>query len=536
MGWGPAEWDTPVAVLDRATDAHADELFLDFSGDRYTYGRFSAEVNRLARGLSDLGVSPGETVATILDNGPDAAISWMAINRVGAISVPLNTALKGEFLRHQIVDVDSRVVLAESDYAGRVLGIADRLPQLKVVAHRGGRPEHAATGVELCSLDEIRTDGPGRPGRDPEPSDVATIIFTGGTTGPSKGCVISHNYMCNMARLTLEYNQRRAGELQWTPNPLFHLNAAVTTMLSTAMLGSAASFAPRFSVSGFWPEIERTGARVVALLGAMIPLIAQMPDTPEMLRCFGQIRVVTGNPFSPELARIWQERFGCERTGSPVYGLTEASVVTSTPPGVDPKPGTAGKRNRYFDVRIFDDHDEELPDGEVGEIVVRPLRPHVMFEGYWNRPEATAAVMRNQWFHTGDLGRFDEDGWLHFVDRKKDYLRRKGENISSHEMEVTFQQHPAIAEVAVHAVPSELSEDELKVTIVLEEGASLDPEELFAWSVERVPYYALPRYIEVRDSLPRSHVGRVLKYQLRDEGCTPATWDAQSAGVTYERR
>ena len=190
----------------------------------------------------------------------------------------------------------------------------------------------------------------------------------------------------------------------------------------------------------------------------------------------------------------------------------------------------------YFDVRIFDDEDNELPRGSEGEIVIRPKRPHVMFEGYWGRPEATVATSRNWWYHTGDIGRIDEDGYLYFVDRKADYLRRRGENISSFEVERILVKHPAIADVAVHAVPSQLTEDDLKVTATLAPDARLTEEELFHWCLDELPYFALPRYIEFRDQLPRSPVGRVLKRELRAEGVTPATWDAEAAGVTYEKR
>jgi carnitine-CoA ligase len=217
--------------------------------------------------------------------------------------------------------------------------------------------------------------------------------------------------------------------------------------------------------------------------------------------------------------------------------VTEASLVSWQPPGVENKPNAAGVINdEYFDVRIFDDGDNELPRGTEGEIVVRPKRPHTMFEGYWGRPEATVATSRNWWYHTGDIGRVDDEGYLFFVDRKADYLRRRGENISSFEVERILMGHGALADVAVHAVPSELTEDDLKVTATVAEGAQVTEEELFRWCVEQLPYFALPRYIELRDELPRSPVGRVLKRELRDEPLGPGVWDAEASGITYERR
>jgi carnitine-CoA ligase len=322
----------------------------------------------------------------------------------------------------------------------------------------------------------------------------------------------------------------------WTPLPLFHLNATAASVLSTALLGSTTAIYPRFSVSGFWPDISRSGARLASLLGAMIPLLAQAPDTPDSVACRGQLRHISGAPFPAELQRIWKDRFGVQTAGSNVYGISEAAPLTSLDHGAAYPSGSSGRRNDSFEVRIVDEDDRELPPGEVGEVIARPRRPHVMFEGYWRRPEDTLRVLGNLWLHTGDLGRFDDEGFFWFVDRKKDYLRRRGENISSVEMETTFLQHPDIAEVAVHAVLSAFTEDDVKVTAVLRDGATLTEEALCRWSFDRVPYFAIPRYIEFRTALPRNPVGRVLKYQLRDEGCTAATWDRESAGLEVPRR
>lgn len=287
--------------------------------------------------------------------------------------------------------------------------------------------------------------------------------------------------------------------------------------------------------------MNRTGATITSTLGTMAYLLAHDVDRPEMPRSGAPeanrtLRLLGAAPMPVEVDRVIRERFGVE-TFSGAYGVTEASLVSWQPPGVENKPNAAGVVNEeYFDVRIFDDDDNEVPVGSDGEIVLRPKHPHVMFEGYWGRPEATVATSRNWWYHTGDVGRVDEDGFLYFVDRKADYLRRRGENISSFEVERILMGHGALADVAVHGVPSELTEDDLKVTAVLEEGATLTEAELFAWCVDHLPYFALPRYIELRAELPRSPVGRVLKRELRAETVGEGVWDAEAAGVTYERR
>lgn len=533
-GGNTVDTETLISKLEFAAATYPERIFVDFAGAAYTYRRVRMESAQLASGLAALGIGPGDTVASLLDNGPDAVLLMFAVSRLGAIYVPINTAFKAEYLRHQVADSGAKVMVAESDYAQRVLAIAEGAPELKSLLYRGAFPGEGRDRLRVEPLDRYRLDVDA-PTTAASPSDLAMIIYSGGTTGPSKGCAVSHAYVLRMARHTNEIAGRQADEVNWNPMPLFHLNA-VSSIVCSLLLGSTTVLERKFSVSQFWPEIERADARVVNLLGTMIPLIAAMPDTDAMARCKGQIRAVLGSPFTPETERIWRDRFGVELVGNPFYGLSECAPMTAAPLADKRPPGSCGRVVADLDVRIFNDDDHELPAGEVGEIVCRPLRPNAMFQGYWRRPEATTAATRNLWFHTGDLGRFDEDGWLYFVDRKKDYLRRGGENISSMEMETTLIQHPDVAEAAVHAVFSELSEDEVKATVVLRPDATVTEEELCRWTIERVPYFAVPRYIEFRDSLPKNQVGRVQKYELREAGCTPTTWDRLQAGVTFERR
>lgn len=536
-GWSIGELDTVNAVVRRAAEAYGDRPFLDVQGDIYSFADIQRESCRLANGLAGLGVAKGQTVVSMLDNSADAVLLWFALNKLGAISVPVNTALKGEFLRHQVSDANATLVIAETEYAERISLVVEQLPHLQVIAYRGAAPTAALAGKRLLSLETLRSNDCSDPQVEVIPSDLTMLIYTGGTTGPSKGCMISHNNACNEARQINEAHGRTPQSITWTPLPLFHLNATVTTVLCNLMIGARAVIYPRFSVSGFWPDIERSGANEANLLASMAPLLAEAPENDAMQRCIGQLNKVYSAPFTSEVQQRWRERFGVRHTvGGAGFGLTECAIVTMLPFGAPEKPGCAGRRCDSFDIRVVDDNDIELPYGTPGELIVRPLKPHVMFEGYWNRPADTLKVMRNMWFHTGDIGKIDEDGFFFFLDRKKDYMRRGGENISGFEMERTFIAHPEIAEVAVHAVFSELSEDEVKVTAVLHEGSRLDEEALCRWAIERVPYYAVPRFIEFRSELPKSPVGRVLKYQLRDEGITAKTWDRVRAGVTFDKR
>lgn len=535
-GWSSGAEDTVNAVVRRAARQWGERPFMDISGQLVSFAELDREACRLANGLRKLGVTKGQTVVTVLDNNAEAIFIWLAINKLGAISVPVNTAYKGEFLRHQIADADPEVVLAESDYVERFAAIAEKLPNVRTVIYRGVAPALPPLSQQVLPWSAVRSDDTSDPNVPIKPGDPAVIIYTGGTTGPSKGCVNSHNYACNLARQLIGAMRRTPDSITWTPLPLFHFNALTATILPNLMLGARVAIYPRFSVSNFWPEIERTGANDCSLLASMLVLLANAPETEEMKRCHGQLKVVAGAPFPPEIMRIWKERFGVEHTRQGGFGLTECSIITSLSPDDPGKPNSSGKRNEWFDVRIVDDDDNELPPNTPGEIIVRPLKPHVMFEGYWRRPEDTLRLMRNQWFHTGDIGLFDDDGYFYFVDRKKDYLRRRGENISSFEMETTFRNHPDIQDVAVHAVKAELTEDEVKVTAVLRPGSTLTEEALCRWSIEQVPYFAVPRFIEFREEVPRSPLGRILKYQLRDEGVTLTTWDRENSDIVLKKR
>jgi crotonobetaine/carnitine-CoA ligase len=534
--WNPSATDSVDVIFDAALEDRPDRVFLDFSGETSTYAQVARLIGQTANLYEECGVGPGDTVVTLLDNNLDAVVSFLAATRLGAIAVPVNTAYRGEFLRHQVADAGAKLVVAESHYVSRLLQVRDGVPALRTLLYRDEAgdftPEHGDHGLELLSLTSARQQMQDKL-RAPvaKPSDLACLIYTAGTTGPSKGCMISHNYAVHVSRQYIEVTGRRTENKTFTPLPLFHLNAWNVTVFTTAILRSSAAIAPRFSLSGFWPEIERSGATMTSLLGTMISLIANAPDSEAAERCFGQLEIVQGAPFPAELIDTWKRRFGVTWAGVNVFGLTECCLTTHLPRTEAGRPGSSGRRNDTFDVRIFDDEDRELPPGGVGEIVVRPLKPHVMFEGYWKRPEATAALMRNLWFHTGDMGMFDEEGYFHFKDRKKDYLRRRGENISSFEMESAFLQHPDVVDVAVHSVFSELTEDDVKVTAVLREGATLTEQELCRWSFDRLPYFAIPRYIEFRTELPKNPVGRVLKYVLRDEGRTPETWDREESAL-----
>ncbi|HEU0223291.1 MAG TPA: AMP-binding protein [Paracoccaceae bacterium] len=534
--WHSDRQDTLRHALARVVETAPDRIFLDFSGALTSYGEFDRLATRQAHALAALGVRAGETVVTMLDNNLDAVVAWFATNKLGAISVPLNTALKGEFLRHQAEDSQAALMIVEADYLPRLGAIAPSLTRLTRILRRGEPSEPVPDfGLPVEPLDAHRGSDETPIPIAARPGDISCIIYTSGTTGPSKGSMQPYNFFCNLARARLASCPATEADITFSPMPLFHNNALATGIAGTVISGGRIVIAPRFSVSAFWPEIERSGATIVSLVGSMATLIAEAPDSEASRRCYGRVHTVRGVPFPDRVKEAWRTRFGAKFVGSNDYGMTEAAVLTWLPGGAWAPPNSSGQRYADFDVRIFDEDDHEVPMGETGEIVVRPMKPDIMFKGYWRRPEATVAVMRNQWFHTGDIGRFDADGFLYFVDRKKDYLKRRGENISSFEMEVALKAHPAILEVAVHAVASDLGDD-VKVTAVLRPGATLTERDYCLWIAERVPYFAVPRYVEFRPALPKNPQDKVLKYLLRDEGRTPATWDLEASDIRIARR
>ena len=526
--------DTVSHALRRAVQSFPDNRFLDMAGESFTFGEVDARATRFANSLISLGMGKGDRLVSLLETNIDVFTCWFACSKIGAIWVPINLAYRGEFLRHQISDSDPRIIVCDDAYLERVLEIKDALPP-KLILLAKGALRAVASGLDIRSFEAFRGDDETALPVSSEPQDTALIIYTSGTTGPSKGCMIGQNQLCHIGQQHLRSVPHGPGEKAFTCLPLFHV-AALYSVLSALLSGNEVAIWPRFSVSRFWEDIEQSGATNALLIASIFPLVAHAPDTPAMERCRSQLHTVTGIPIPPEIRRIWHERFGVRRLNSFTYGQTEGSKLSMvSPEDKEPPLDSAGRIAEEFDVRIFDDNDREVPDGTIGEIVWRPKYPHISFQGYWRQPEATVRVWRNMWMHTGDLGMF-EGGYLFFKDRKKDYLRARGENISSYEVEAAFSSHPDVLDVAVHAVGEQTGEDEIKATIVLRDCAELDEKALCLWAIENLPHFAVPRYFEFRADLPRNPTGKILKYALRDEGITSATWDRSAEGIDVRRR
>jgi crotonobetaine/carnitine-CoA ligase len=496
-----------------------------------SYRELQARSVAAANAFADVGVHPGDRVAIFMTTCEEWLTAWFGAARLGAVTVPVNTAYRGEFLAAQLRDSRTSVVVTEADLTDRLFAIAPEVPGLERVFVRGDAPQ-APAGLSVLPTHALRDGDQASP---PADADVAwnrpaAIFFTSGTTGRSKGAVATHHYLMTAAATMIDCWQLQPEEVVYAPLPLFHLSA-VGSVLGPLLAGGTGVLERTFSVNATWDQVRRYRAAGIALAGAMATMLWNLP--PDERDAQLPIRFFSAAPVTKEIYRAIESRYDCRIVT--VYGLSEAFPLAYAGVTDDNPPGASGKLNPNFDVRIVDEDDTEVPNGAVGEVVCRPRSPHTMFEGYDGRDDATVAQLRNLWFHTGDLGRIDDDGNFTYADRKKDAMRRRGENISSFEVEQALLSHPAVAEVAAIGVPSELGEDDVMVLVVTRPDAAIDVVPFMDFCCERLPYFAVPRYVEFVDELPKNAVGRVLKHVLRERGVTGTAWDREQAGYVVRR-
>ncbi|MBI4608259.1 MAG: AMP-binding protein [Candidatus Rokubacteria bacterium] len=523
-------------ILAQRASLRPDRPFLQsMGGPPLSYGEADRRVNRLAHGLLALGIGRGDRVLIMLPNSIDYMLTWWAANRIGAVEVSVNTAYKGYFLEHLVNNSGGRIMVVARELLGQVAPSEEKLTQLEtLVVHEGGRGEPGAPPsfkrFRVLAFEELDARREDPPGIALSPRDLCAIMYTSGTTGPSKG-VMMPNAQCHLfAECTASLTRLTEDDVYFVATPLYHGNAPIMQVYPSLLVGARAVIGPRFSASEWVRQVRQAGATVTNLLGVMMDFIFRQPlrDDDRQHR----LRLVLGQPAPAAIVEEFKKRFGVARILE-YYGMTEIGVVTMMPYD-DVRPGSCGKAvSEWFDLRIADpETDEELPPGQVGELLVRPKAPWVFNQGYWGAPDQSLEALRNVWYHTGDALKRDEDGYYYFVDRMGDVIRRRAVNISSFDVETVIGEHPAVRECAAVAVPTEFAggEDEVKVCVVLHAGARIVPEEFLAWCEDRLPYFAVPRYVEVVAELPRTPSNKVQKYLLRQAGITAATWDREKAG------
>lgn len=507
------------------------QVFLRTGQGDITYAEADALVTRFAAGLAEQGIEPGAPVTALLRNSTDAVITWFATARLGAVYVPVNTALVGTGLAHTFRVTGARIAVVDADLLPQLLAVIDDLEDLTTVLVRGACPPgltepHPAVRFEGFERVSEHT-GPLAAASVPDELSAAIMLFTSGTTGVSKACVLSHRYVVRQAQLHAENLGLTGDDVLYCPFPLFHLDAATLTVVAALTVGATAAIGTRFSASRFWDEVREFDATVFNFMGATLTILWKQPA--RSADRDHQVRLAWGVPM-PEWKEAWEQRFGFPLFE--LYGLTDGGIVAYDPRNVPKRPGSCGRVIPQYDVAIADPDSTVLPPGQQGEILIRPLEPGLVMTEYYGMPAATEEAFRGGWLHTGDLGRLDRDGYLYFIGRAKDGIRRRGENISAFEVEQVVESHPGVLEAAAIGVPSELTEEDVKICVVLRPGVELSPDELIEHCALRSAAYMVPRYVEFLDELPKTPTQKVEKFRLKEAGLTPATWDREASEQT----
>jgi crotonobetaine/carnitine-CoA ligase len=516
-------------MLARQAERYAGCRLVTIGGRALTYTDTLATAAGYAGALAGVGVKAGDRVAIMCGNRPEMLLTFLGCAWLGAIAVPINTASRGAQLAHILGNCGARLLVIERELMP-VLAALDR------------------SGIAVEALWLVGQGVAGDPPRfksapfpDPgvhvpphpvEPGDTLAILYTSGTTGLSKGVCCPHAQYFWWGVYTSRLLGIRENDVLLTTLPLFHTNA-LNSFYQALLNGATLIVEPRFSASAFMPALARHEATVTYVLGAMVPiLLAQAPGDADRGH---HIRVALAPAVPAHFHRQFTERFGIGLVDG--YGSTETNCIMGAPLS-EQRPGAMGRLLSGFAARVVDAHDNEVADGEAGELVLRADEPFAFATGYFGMPEQTVEAWRNLWFHTGDRVVREGDGYYRFIDRMKDAIRRRGENISSFEVEQVLVSHPQVENAAVFPVRSELAEEEVMAALVLRPGAQISYAELLDFCQPRMPYFAVPRYLQFVDALPVTENGKVTKYKLRERGVTAETWDREAAGykVTSGRR
>ena len=538
----PRERWTLVEAVRHQARAQGEREFLSFeNGERLSFAEFDRLTDCLATALADLGLTAGDRILGLLTNSKEFMITMIATHKLRAVFVPANTELRGGFLEHQIINSSPRIIVVDDNLMGRFSSFDPSETGIETVVGVGDEssPDISKLGL-LAEVSQVRMDSllDTTPNTeklaDPSPSDVCTIMYTSGTTGPSKGVLMPQGHCYLFALGIVAAMELTEQDRYFCCMPLFHANGLFMQVYASLLAGSSCHVTKRFSVTDWLNIVREENITVTNALGVMPEFIFRSPPSPND-RDHKMTRILA-IPVAEEWGVAMQERFGVKlRQG---FGMTEVNMVAYSDLDDPVMSGCAGPPlSDFFEVIIADpDSDVELPRDQVGEILVRPKIPFCFNVGYFKMPDKTVEAWRNLWFHTGDAGRMDSEGRLFFVDRIKDRIRRRGENISSYELEQTLNEYPGVIESAAVGlrVPGAGGEDEIKAVIAIN-GPSPDPEAFLDWCVPRMPRHTVPRYLEFVAELDKTASGKIRKQAIRDAGVTENTWDRESIGYVISR-
>ena len=523
--------ETFGAIAAYRAEEKPNERFIRFEQSDLTYKQFHIFGNKVAHAIQSLNLSKGDTCAVMLHNSPEFLITWLGLARLGVIEVPVNTGLRGELLAYVLNQAECKAIVIAEKWLDRIQEIENKLYNLKHVIVVGKSIPPFSLSLTYHSFERLVDKASHQDVDVPiRPEDTSLILFTSGTTGPSKGVILSHRANFALSKSCCDLMNYGPSDRLFTMFPLYHVNARYATVLAALVAGSDVVMHNRFSASKFWEICRKEEITTFTYMGSMLTILLKQEKRPN--DADNPVRQIQGAPCPPEIYDEFQERFQVKITEA--YGSTEVGLATVNRAESFRK-GSCGKPLPIYEVAIHDEYGNPCPPNVAGEIVVRPKKPSVLFSGYYGMPEETVKAWKNLWFHTGDRGRMDEDGYFYFIDRKKDVVRRKGENISSYEVERIINKHPAIRDTAIIGVPSELTEEEVLAVIQLKDGRKLDPAELLDFCQQHLPHFAVPRYVRFIDEFPRTPSQRIEKYKLREEGVTKDTWDREEAGYKIAR-
>jgi crotonobetaine/carnitine-CoA ligase len=502
-------------IADRAARSPDRPFLEDVAGGALTYGEFQALLLRWAAAFQHAGVTAGDTVVTMLPGGIEAFAVWLGLASLRAIEVPLNNAYRGPMLEHTVNTAAARLALVADEFVGQFDDVRDALTTIERIASPAGFIDgfEPAAGLEPAAY-----------------HDIACMIYTSGTTGPSKGVLMPWGELQQFVA-AVPSDFMTEDDVLYLCLPVFHVSGKSGIYIA-ATFGGRLVVRGTFSLNEFWSDVRRHGVTWAGMLGVMASFLMALPEQPD--DADNTLREVSMGPLVDNIDEF-KRRFGVRvSTG---YGMTEIGVPLASEAWHLANTTSCGRaRTGYpgYEVRVVDDYDRALGPNEVGELIVRTSEPWTMNAGYYNLPAETAEAWRNGWFHTGDAFRYDEDGNYYFVDRIKDAIRRRGENISSFEVEAYVARFPGVQEVAAVAVPAEHTEDEVKVVIVPRPDATIDPKELIEFLIPTMPRFMVPRYVEIVAALPKTPTMRVRKVELRSaEGAE--VWDREAAGIKLPR-
>ncbi len=509
---------TIPSLLTRQAEQYGPKTLLRIGESTLSY----AQVRDLAAGTAEIlqanGISHGDKVAILSENRLELLQIILGCAWMGAVAVPLNAALQGAQLHHALEDSNSQILAVESDLLSRLESVTPP-PALEQVWCLGPVTEPSVDGYDVRTMPPITGSVPAG---DVAPGDTAALLYTSGTTGVSKGVCCPHAQFYWWGISVTEQLEITEDDTLFTVLPLFHTNA-LNAFVQALVAGATMVVGQRFSASRFWDQLKESKATITYLLGAMINILWSRDPDPLEREHSARIALSPATPAT--LAAPFCERFGIQLIDG--FGSTETnSVLTSAPDA--PRPGYLGQTQPDYEAIVVDEHDAPVPDGTPGELLLRSRVPYAFATGYYGMPDKTTEAWRNLWFHTGDRVIREPDGWFRFVDRMKDVIRRRGENISSFEVEQVIGLHPAVETVAAYPVPSEMAEDEVMVAIVAKAGAGLTPQDIIEHCHGRLTKFAVPRFIDIVADLPKTENGKIRKVVLRERGRTPSTWDRES--------